>query len=186
MVGGAASSAKPNKLLLQNSQNSIMYDNICKFLAETFSVDFASWLLGTPVRLTELSPTELSSEPIRADSLILLQSDELILHAEFQTQPEPEIPFRMLDYRVRVYRKFPQKQMRQVVIYLKETGSPLVQENSFRLERTSHVFEVIRLWEQPTENFFRAPGLLPFAALSRTEDPAQVFIPRRIRGGNFR
>jgi predicted transposase YdaD len=52
-----------------------MYDNICKFIAENFKDDLATWLLGSPIKLTELSPTELSSEPIRADSLILLQSD---------------------------------------------------------------------------------------------------------------
>jgi predicted transposase/invertase (TIGR01784 family) len=77
-----------------------MYDNICKFLAETFSSDFASWLLGEAIELTELSPSELSLEPIRADSLILLQSEATVLHLEFQTEPSAKIPFRMLDYRV--------------------------------------------------------------------------------------
>ncbi|MFN9600672.1 MAG: flagellar assembly protein H, partial [Dolichospermum sp.] len=43
-----------------------MYDNICKYLAENFQADLATWLLGSPVELTELSPTELSNEPIRA------------------------------------------------------------------------------------------------------------------------
>jgi predicted transposase YdaD len=47
-----------------------MFDPTCKFLAETFSSDFASWLLGEPIALTRLSPTELSLEPIRADALI--------------------------------------------------------------------------------------------------------------------
>ncbi len=104
-----------------------MFDNLCKFLAETFSSDFASWLLGEPVTLTELSPSELSLEPIRADALILLQSDQVVLHLEFQTQPKTEIPFRMADYRLRVYRRFPNKRMNQVVIYLQKTTSDLVQ-----------------------------------------------------------
>ena len=47
-----------------------MFDNICKFLAETFSTDFACWLLGEAIALSELSPSELSLEPIRADALI--------------------------------------------------------------------------------------------------------------------
>ncbi len=115
-----------------------MFDNICKFLAESFSNDFATWLLGTPTTLTQLSPTELSVEPIRADSLILLESDELVLHLEFQTQPDASIPFRMLDYRVRVYRRFPRKQMRQVVIYLQTTSSELVQQNTLILDSTRH------------------------------------------------
>lgn len=104
-----------------------MFDAICRFLAETFSTDFAIWLLGEPVDLTELSPSELSLEPIRADALILLQSDELVLHVEFQTAPNANIPFRMADYRLRVHRRFPQKQMRQVVVYLQQTNSALVQ-----------------------------------------------------------
>ena len=147
-----------------------MFDTICKFLIETFSIDFASWLLGEPIALTELSPSELSLEPIRADALMLLQSDAMVLHVEFQTQPDPEIPFRMLDYRMRVYRRFPHKSMRQVVIYLRQTGSELVQQTSFMLPSTRHEFEVIRLWEQPLEIFLSAPGLLPFAVLSRATD----------------
>ncbi|MBF1989079.1 Rpn family recombination-promoting nuclease/putative transposase [Fischerella thermalis] len=151
-----------------------MFDNLCKFLAETFSSDFASWLLGEPVTLTELSPSELSLEPIRADALILLQSDQVVLHLEFQTQPKTEIPFRMADYRLRVYRRFPKKRMNQVVIYLQKTTSDLVQQNTFTLERTHHEFDIIRLWEQPTSVFLQYPGLLPFAVLSETNDRTET------------
>lgn len=38
-----------------------MYDNICKFLAETFPDDVATWLLGRSVQLSQLSPKELSN-----------------------------------------------------------------------------------------------------------------------------
>lgn len=151
-----------------------MFDNVCKFLAESFSSDFATWLLGEPITLTELSPSELSLEPIRADALILLQSDEIVLHLEFQTTPKADIPFRMNDYRLRGYRKFPHKRMRQVVIYLKPTDSELVYQTEFVLENSLHRFEVIRLWEQPTEVFFNSPGLLPFAALSQTNDQTRT------------
>jgi predicted transposase/invertase (TIGR01784 family) len=112
-----------------------MFDNLCKFLVENFSSDFATWLLGEPIALTELSPKELSLEPIRADALILRQSDEIVLHIEFQTQPDGNIPFRMADYRLRVYRRFPHKRMRQVVIYLQKTNSELVQQTTFTHRR---------------------------------------------------
>ena len=69
-----------------------MYDNTCKFLAEQFSADFASWLLGETVTLTEIQPSELSLDPIRADAMILLQSEDSILHLEFQTIPKENIP----------------------------------------------------------------------------------------------
>ncbi|MBV9388099.1 MAG: Rpn family recombination-promoting nuclease/putative transposase [Chroococcidiopsidaceae cyanobacterium CP_BM_ER_R8_30] len=148
-----------------------MYDDTCRFLAEHFSADFASWLLGESITLTEIKPSELSLEPIRADALILLQSNESVLHLEFQTRPDPEIPFRMFDYRARVYRRYRNKAMRQVVIYLKQTRSDLVQQTSFILERTRHDFDVIRLWEQPDNLFLQYPGLIPFAALGQTNDP---------------
>jgi predicted transposase/invertase (TIGR01784 family) len=142
-----------------------MYDDTCRFLAENFSADFASWLLGESITLTELKPSELSLEPIRADALILLQSDESVLHLEFQTCPKRDIPFRMLDYRVRVYRQYPDKTIRQVVIYLQPTGSDLIRQTNFSLEGTRHEFDVVCLWEQPPNLFLQYPGLLPFAAL---------------------
>jgi predicted transposase/invertase (TIGR01784 family) len=151
-----------------------MFDSVCKFLVETFPTDFATWLLGEPVSLTELSPSELSLEPIRADALILRQSEQVVVHVEFQTEPKPDIPFRMLDYRVRVYRRFPQKRMYQVVVYLQETGSDLVQQTTFEIENTRHEFRVIRLWEQPLDAFLESPGLLPFAVLSQVRDRSQA------------
>ena len=151
-----------------------MYDNICKFLAENFSNDFACWVFGEPKSLTKLSPTELFVEPIRADALILLQSSDIVLHLEFQTQPDKSIPFRMADYRLRIHRRYPDKNMRQVVIYLKPTGSELVKQNVFTISGLRHEFEVIRLWEQPTADFFKFPGLLPLAVLGRSEDRTQT------------
>lgn len=151
-----------------------MYDNVCKFLAENYSRDFAQWLLGEPISFTQLSPSELSLEPIRADALILLESDQIILHLEFQTDPDPKMSFRMLDYRTRVYRRFPKKTMRQVVIYLKETSSPLVRENAFILPNTRHEYEVLRLWEIPAEKMLGLSGLLPLANLGKTPNRPEI------------
>ncbi len=144
-----------------------MYDDTCRFLAQHFSADFASWLLGEPVEMTELKPSELSLDPIRTDALILLQSASSFLPLEFQTLPKDKIPFRMLDDRVRGYRKDSTKPMRQVVIYLKQTASERVFQTSFEMENTRHEFEVVRIWEQPASLFLQYPGLIPFAALGK-------------------
>lgn len=84
------------------------YDNICKYLAEQYPDQFVRWLLSTESENIQVLKTELSSEPIRADSIILLQIDNQILHLEFQTLPasEPPIPFRMLKYWVRLYDQY--------------------------------------------------------------------------------
>jgi len=149
-----------------------MYDNTCKFLAENFPADFASWLLGQPIALTKLEQSELANEPIRGDSVILLQSLQIILHIEFQTRTDENIPFRMLDYWVRLHRKYPDKGIYQVVIYLKPTNSLLAYQTSFNSEQLTHKFNVIRLWEQPTTTFQQSLGLLPLAVLTKTDDPA--------------
>ena len=151
-----------------------MIDNICKFLAETFPTDFASWLLGEPIAFTKLEPSELSVEPIRADSVIFLKSLRMILHIEFQTDPNKNIPFRMTDYLLRLHRQFPDMEIYQVVIYLTPSQSPLVYQTTFNLGGLSHQFNVIRIWEQPTEIFQQYQGLLPFAALSQTNNPEET------------
>ena len=151
-----------------------MFDNICKFLAETYSTDMASWLLGEPIPLTQVQPQELAVEPIRADSLILLEAEGLLLHLEFQTKVDPQIPFRMLDYWVRGKRRFPDKKIRQFVIYLKETSSDVVFQQEFQDDSTYHRFEVIRLWEQPVTKFLEFTGMLPFAILVNDGDKEQL------------
>jgi predicted transposase/invertase (TIGR01784 family) len=151
-----------------------MYDNTCKYLAENFPEDISSWLIGERVALVELNPTELNVDPIRADSIILLNNENLILHLEFQTDTDPDMAFRMADYRLRAYRKFPRKSMKQIVIYLRKTTSERVYETSFEIENTRHQFEVIRLWEQPASIFLESQGLYPFASLAQTDKPESI------------
>ncbi|WP_017325288.1 DUF4351 domain-containing protein [Synechococcus sp. PCC 7336] len=146
------------------------FDSVCKFIAETFTADLATWLLGEPVELARLEPSELLSSPIYADSLVLLESKELVLQIEFQVEPKAEIPFRMTDYAVRGFRRFPNKRVRQVVIYLRRSQSPLVYQTIFERDGIRHEFEVIRIWEVPASQFQELPGLLPFAVLAQTGD----------------
>lgn len=150
------------------------FDSTCKFIAEQFPEDIAAWLLGRPVTLTKLEPKELSVEPIRADSVIFLESEQEILHVEFQVDPKPDIPFRITDYRLRLFRRSPEKEVRQVVVYLRRSASPLVYQQTFELRGLRYEFEVVRLWESPVERFLELPGLLPFAVLSQTPDPEAV------------
>jgi predicted transposase/invertase (TIGR01784 family) len=114
-----------------------MFDNLSKFLAQEYSQDFATWLIGKPVKLTE-------------------------------------IPFREADYALRIHRKFPRHDLLQNVIYLRKTNSPLVFIDFFEAKRFRHEFNVIRLWEQPTEKFLKYPGLWPYAALTNTSDPIGI------------
>lgn len=151
-----------------------MIDNVSKFLIEQYSTDFATWLLGESITLTTINPTELNVEPIRADSVMLLQSRGIILHTEFQTIGDETMPFRMADYYLRLQRKFPETDIQQVVIYLKRTSSDLVRQTRYVTPVMNHQFRVIRLWEQPVEIFLSRQGLLPLAILSQEADKATV------------
>jgi predicted transposase/invertase (TIGR01784 family) len=146
------------------------FDSTCRRLAEMFPEDFASWLLGRRIILTELKPTELSIEPIRADSLILLQGDREIIHIEFQTRPDRNMGTRLADYRIRLHRKFPGKTIHQIVIYLKKTRSKKVFETTFDIAGIRGEFSVIRIWEVPTTELLTYPGLSPFAALGKNNN----------------
>lgn len=153
---------------------SIKTNPTCKFLAETFPNDFAAWLLNEPIALKTLSSKELNSEYIELDSSVFLDSGNTILHIDFHQEPDAWIPFKMIDYRLRLYHCLPQKQVRQIVVYLTPTDSELVHQNMFKDNMTQHQFEVTRLWEQPTQTFLGSKGLLPLAVLSKTSDKAQT------------
>ncbi|MEG3438458.1 DUF4351 domain-containing protein [Pannus brasiliensis CCIBt3594] len=80
----------------------------------------------------------------------------------------------MADYYLRIAKRFPGKEIYQVVIYLRKTNSALARQTTFELPQMRHGFNVIRLWEVPTEQLLESTGLLPFAVLSRTENPTGV------------
>jgi predicted transposase/invertase (TIGR01784 family) len=147
-------------------------DNVCKYLAEKYPAQFASWLLSAEVTNIEVLKTELSVEPIRADSLTLLQSANQILHVEFQTLPasNPPVPFRMLKYWVRLYDEYGYT-IEQVVIFLKRTNAPAVFVDSFEEANTRHQYRVIRIWEQDPTPLLANPALLPLAILAQTDSP---------------
>jgi predicted transposase YdaD len=114
------------------------YDNVCKILAEKYPLDFAKWLISNKVREVKVLKTELSIEPVRADSVSFLQTQERILHVEFQTLPQskPPIPFRQLDYSVRLKRQY-DLPVTQVVIFLQPTDDPIAYTDEYRASQIS-------------------------------------------------
>ena len=148
------------------------FDNVCKLLAEKYPFDFAKWLLPQAPKTIKVLKTELSIEPIRADFVTFLQTENRILHIEFQTNPQskPPIPFRELDYSVRLIRTY-QVPVTQVVIFLQETNDPIVFTEEYVNETTRHRYRVIRMWEQDSALFLNNMALLPLAPLTQTNSP---------------
>lgn len=145
------------------------YDNVCKIIAEKYPLEFASWLLPKKPRKAKVLKTELSIEPMSADSVTFLQTGNCILHIEFQTRTEsdPTIPLRMLDYSCRLKRLYGIPVI-QVVIFLQETNSEIAFTEEYRDETTVHKYRVIRMWEQEPTLFLNNLALLPLAPLTKT------------------
>ncbi|MEJ1936265.1 Rpn family recombination-promoting nuclease/putative transposase [Nostoc sp. NIES-2111] len=150
-------------------------DNICKLLAEQYPLEFARWLLTPETTEAKILKTELSLEPIRADAVTFVQTQERILHIEFQTRTisKPPLPFRMLDYSVRLRRKY-KFPITQVVIFLQETSDEIAFTQEYVDEITTHRYRVVRLWEEDSTLFFNNPALLPLAPLTQTNSPATL------------
>jgi len=147
-------------------------DNLCKYLAEQYPAEFVQWLFPYETSNIQVLKTELSLEPIRADSITLLQTPNLILHLEFQTLPasDPPLPLRMLDYWLRLHRKY-RCNVEQVVIFLKSTTSEIAFTNEFTAPNTEHRYRVIRMWEENPAPLLANTGLLPLATLARSDSP---------------
>jgi predicted transposase YdaD len=142
-------------------------DNFCKLLAEKYPRQFARWAFGVTSRRVKVDKTELSREPIHADSVILASEAEK-LHAEFQTTMKSEVPvpLRMLDYYVGLKRQDIGQRVRQVLIVLKDTGEPI--PDRYEDERTLHHYDVILMWEQDPKKLLQFEELLPLATLCHT------------------
>ncbi|MDG2991509.1 Rpn family recombination-promoting nuclease/putative transposase [Candidatus Synechococcus calcipolaris G9] len=144
-----------------------MRDNLCKYLAEKYPTAFTQWLLQDSSEDVSILKTELNLEPIRADSVTLVQTQNCILHLEFQVEPEPTLPLRMLDYWLRLYRNY-QCEIVQVLILLRRTRVHV--PDVFELPTTIHRYRVVKLWEEDPTQFFNIPALLPFAVLGKTDN----------------
>lgn len=151
------------------------FDNVCKVLAEKYPADFARWLIGEESTNIEVLKTELSLEPIRADSVTFIRTGNIILHIEFQTltQSNPAIPFRMLDYSVRLKRQY-KCPVVQVVIFLQQTDDEIAFTEEYVDDTTIHRYRAIRMWEQDSRLFLGNSALLPLAPLCRTDSPRDL------------
>jgi|GEM_PF-155293 predicted transposase/invertase (TIGR01784 family) len=152
------------------------YDNLCKYLAETYPAAFVRWLakyypeLPREMEATqvEVLKTELPVEPIRADFVTFIRAAGVLLHIEFHLDPtsDPPLAFRMLDYWVRLFRRY-RTPVQQVVVLLKSTPAAQAMPSTFTAGMTQHSFHVLRLWEVEATELLDDEALLPLAVLGK-------------------
>lgn len=167
-----------------------MIDDFCKRLVARHPASVGGWVLGliapaapppAPSSAWQLLDRELSSDPLHADSVILLPEDPApILHLEFQTRPDAAMAERMLEYWIRLHRRF-HRPIQQAVIHLKPTASRLARIDHLAVGRTRHHFTSLRLWEQDPEPLLADPALLPLAVLARASSQPPEQLLARVR-----
>ncbi len=161
------------------------FDNLCKLLAEKYPDRIAAWILGEAPQPVSILKTELSTEPLRADAVVFLRTRNRILHLEFQTllKSDPPLPLRMLDYWVRLYRRY-RLPVTQVVVLLLPPPEDTVIETRFAFEGTVHPYRVLCLWEQDPRPLLADPALLPFAVQAwvrqLTVEPLEALVDRAL------
>lgn len=135
--------------------------------------DTVDWLLPGAKFVSNLSP-ELEDETVYADLLfeVTINGKRALLHIEIQRNRHSHMAERMWDYNHRATIKY-KCAVSSVVIYLIDDGqvatTPFIKD--FPTGRVIHTFdfEVVKLWEIPSE-FFRLQGLtglLPFTPLTK-------------------
>jgi predicted transposase/invertase (TIGR01784 family) len=151
------------------------FDNTCKYLSEKYPNSFVNWLLGTSPESIEVLKTELTIEPIRADFVANLPTQQRLLQIEFQVKGEsdPPLPLRMLDYWVRLHRSY-RLPVTQFLVMLKYSAIADEVTSEFQLEGTRHRYQVVRMWEQDPEPFLQDTALLPLAVLCAAEDTTRL------------
>jgi predicted transposase YdaD len=171
-------------------------DHPLKVLVQQFSRDFAEWLLDTEVSSVEPVNVELTTETLRADSLLRVvqaNGDVVLLHMEFQGRRSmPAMPVRELGYLSQlIITHGVATKLRSVVLYTEryagqnDIGAYRVEDGHGNVTLEWRYLPVL-LWQMSGEEILSIgrPALLPLISLTRPEDlptvlPEVVTVVRR-------
>lgn len=153
------------------------YDMTVRALVKCCPQDFVYLALGHPVPDFRVLAPELPASERTADWVVLVRDPNeglLLLHVEFQTEWQRNVPFRMLEYRVRIRAEYHEEANRvySVVVLLTDEGYPgpgsnRWEEIAFGEQQLSFEYREVRLWEMSAESVLQHSnvGLIPLLPL---------------------
>lgn len=150
------------------------FDTTLRELASRYCPSFLYWLRGQEATLQELLDPVLITQERRADLLLRFtdaHAQTAILHIEFQRSPDMDLPLRMLEYAVRILRRYDHPPQ-QVLILIEPSEAAMRVPSIFQAGGLQVSYQVIRLWEQDP-NFVLERGLvglIPLVPLMGTAD----------------
>ncbi len=126
-----------------------------------------------PAPIKELLPTNFPSTELRVDFLARLE-DESILHIEFQSFNDPNMPFRMLRYYLAILDRYPTSPIKQLLVYV--GNRKLRMKSRLRLRNLTFSYEMIDIRQIDCRVLLESPDPMDrlLACLCRVEDEAYL------------
>ncbi len=126
-----------------------------------------------PAPIKELLPTNFPSTELRVDFLARLE-DESILHIEFQSFNDPNMPFRMLRYYLAIWERYPNSPIKQLLVYV--GNRKLRMKSRLRLRNLSFSYEVLDIRQIDCKVLLESPDPMDrlLACLCKVEDEAYL------------
>ncbi len=126
-----------------------------------------------PAPIKELLPTNFPSTELRVDFLARLE-DESILHIEFQSFNDPNMPFRMLRYYLAILERYPSSPVKQLLVYV--GNRKLRMKSKLKLRNLSFSYEMIDIRQIDCRVLLESPDPMDrlLACLCKVEDEAYL------------
>ncbi|HZU71086.1 MAG TPA: hypothetical protein VFA09_27670 [Ktedonobacteraceae bacterium] len=149
------------------------FDSAAKRLLREKPEHYVKWLVDQATFVRQL-PTELKSRNIYADGLlyIMVNGKPELLHIEFQTNNDPKMGQRLLEYNILASSENDSLPVYTVVIYLRSDGnvpkSPFIRKHWNGKEYHRFDFEVVELAKIPARTLLDKGllGVLPLLSMT--------------------
>ncbi len=123
----------------------------------------------SPAPIKELLPTSLPSTELRVDFLAKLE-DESILHMEFQSFNDTNMPWRMLRYYTAIAEKYKTYNIKQLVVYV--GNEKLRMKTSLKIKNLVFRYEILNIRQIDCKVLLESPDPMDrlLACLCKVED----------------
>ena len=127
----------------------------------------------SPAPIKELLPTSLPSTELRVDFLARLE-DESILHMEFQSFNDANMPWRMLRYYTAIAEKYKTYNIKQLLVYV--GNRRLRMKSRLRFRNLTFSYEILDIRQIDCRVLLESPDPMDrlLACLCRVEDEAYL------------
>ena len=166
------------------------FDTIFKEILFNSGKSLFEILFGLKIERFEPLPFDLPKIEQKITDFIAkisVSKQEKVLHFEFQTYNDSDLPFRMLRYKSEIMRTY-RLQVIQIVIYIGKENlnmqDSVCEKDDRGLSRLDYKFTIIDLSSEEPDIFIRSdiPELLVLSILCRIEEASKTEVMRKVLG----